>query len=185
MGDAAQLFTVLYEQHHDSVERYVRRRVVDSIVPDVVADVFLVVWRRLGDVPSTAELPWIYGIARRVLANEFRSQHRAGALAERVATHLVERSDDHADHVLGRLEIARAFDRLAPADQETLRLVAWEALEPRAAAIAAGCSVPTFLMRLHRARRRLRRTLDAMSGADHEPNHTGDSRTVEPAGPQR
>jgi RNA polymerase sigma-70 factor (ECF subfamily) len=37
------------------------------MAPDVVAETFLVAWRRLDDVPADP-LPWLYGVARRVLA---------------------------------------------------------------------------------------------------------------------
>lgn len=38
---------------------------------DAVAETFLVAWRRLPEVPSGEEArPWLYGVARRTLANQ-------------------------------------------------------------------------------------------------------------------
>jgi len=45
------------------------------------------------------------------------------------------------------------------ADREVLLLVGWEQLSLRDAAAAFGCSETTFRVRLHRARKRLRRLL--------------------------
>jgi RNA polymerase sigma factor (sigma-70 family) len=154
-------FTALYESHYGAVERYLRRRAPDVAVRDAVAEVFLVAWRRIEEVPDRS-LPWLYGVARRVLANEFRSRQRGQRLEDKVAGQFNASSSqpDFAEVVLSRLSVATAFDRLAEQDQEALRLVAWEELGIRDAAAAAGCSVPAFAMRLHRARRRLRYELE-------------------------
>ncbi|GAA4958990.1 RNA polymerase sigma factor [Actinoplanes utahensis] len=158
MDTVEDRFTRLYRHHYPAVERYVRRRIEDADVRDVVADVFLVAWRRIGDVPPDP-LPWLYGTARHVLANERRGAQRRTSLAARVAGHTDGESADHADTVAGRLSVAAAFDRLPDADAEALRLVSWEGLSLRQAARALDCSVPAFAMRLHRARARLRREL--------------------------
>ncbi len=57
-----------------------------------MAETFLVAWRRLDDVPADA-LPWLYGVARRVLANERRSAGRRAALEQRVATTAADASE--------------------------------------------------------------------------------------------
>ncbi|GIE78751.1 DNA-directed RNA polymerase sigma-70 factor [Actinoplanes philippinensis] len=158
MAKSEERFTVLYEQHYDAVERYVRRRLDDAAVRDVVAEVFLVAWRRLPEVPDDA-LPWLYGTARRVLANEFRGAGRRAALTVRAADHGEFQVDDHADEVAGRVSLAAALAGLPEPYAEALRLVAWECLTLRQAAKAAGCSLPAFAMRLHRARARLRQAL--------------------------
>ncbi|BBH64061.1 DNA-directed RNA polymerase sigma-70 factor [Actinoplanes sp. OR16] len=152
-------FTALYERHYTDVERYVVRRASDVAARDVVADVFVVIWRRIGDVPEPA-LPWIYGVARRVLANELRGVQRRRQLEQKVAGHAGDdTAADHADDVTSAAVLAAAFERLPETDRETLRLIAWEELSTRDAATAAGCSLATFAMRLHRARRRLRREM--------------------------
>jgi RNA polymerase sigma factor (sigma-70 family) len=158
MANSEERFTVLYEQHYDAVERYVRRRLDDASVRDVVAEVFLVAWRRLPEVPADA-LPWLYGTARKVLANEVRGAGRRAALTARVTDHGGFWAGDHADDVAGRVSVTAALARLSGPDAEALRLVAWEELTLRQAAKTAGCSLPAFAMRLHRARARLRQAL--------------------------
>jgi len=93
MADEAQ-FERLYRAHASSVRAYARRRLTsDGLADDVVSDVFLVVWRRLDEVPPQP-LPWLYGIARRALANRRRGEARVIALRTRIA---VERRDAEAD----------------------------------------------------------------------------------------
>jgi RNA polymerase sigma-70 factor (ECF subfamily) len=158
MATAQDRFTRIYEEHYDAVERYVRRRADDAVVRDVVAEVFLVVWRRFDEVPAEP-LPWLYGTAQRILANELRGSRRRTQLVARVAEHAATESDDHAEDVVGMVSVAAAMDRLSEPDQEALRLIAWEGLNLREAARAAGCSITAFAMRLHRARSRLRQEM--------------------------
>lgn len=49
-----------------------------------------------------------------------------------------------------------------------MRLVAWDGLEVREAARVLGCSQGAFRVRLHRARRRLAKRLDATKPIDQE-----------------
>ncbi|MEV4198280.1 RNA polymerase sigma factor [Micromonospora globbae] len=170
MDAAKEQFTELYERHHAEVWRYVARRIVASDVGDVVAEVFLVAWRRLADVPAGSPLPWLYGVARLVLANEARGRRRWQELTVRVAAeagHVIVM--DHADAVVSQRDAAVAFNRLSPGDREILRLVAWEWLTPVEAAAVLGQSRATFAMRLMRARRRLRRHLGMASDAAGRP----------------
>src|SRR5262245_30311394 len=52
---------------------------------DGAADVFLVAWRRLDELPDgAAAWPWLYATARRVIANQRRSSRRRAALQERL-----------------------------------------------------------------------------------------------------
>jgi RNA polymerase sigma-70 factor (ECF subfamily) len=71
---AERRFQEFYRAHEAAVLAYARRR-APAIAEDVVAETFLVCWRRLDDVPANA-LPWLYAVARNVLANERRKQAR-------------------------------------------------------------------------------------------------------------
>ncbi|MEU8329259.1 sigma-70 family RNA polymerase sigma factor [Micromonospora sp. NPDC048839] len=171
MDVVEERFTELYRRHHDDVWRYVARRVIGSDVSDVVAEVFLVAWRRLADVPPASVLPWLYGVARLVLANEARGRQRWRELTLRVAAEpgrSVE--DDHADEVISQRDVVTAFAQVSDADQEILRLVAWERLTPTEAAVVLGCTRATFAMRLMRARRRLRARLDVTADGTSQPS---------------
>jgi RNA polymerase sigma-70 factor, ECF subfamily len=77
-------FELLYAKYAPAVKAYVLRRAAASMVDDVVAEVFVVCWRRFEDVPVDP-LPWLLGVARRVLSTQRRGERRRGALHERLA----------------------------------------------------------------------------------------------------
>ncbi|MFC9249497.1 RNA polymerase sigma factor [Streptomyces sp. NPDC057136] len=77
-------FTAMYRDHRVAVERYVLRWAQPDDVGDVLAEVFLTAWRRLEQVPAEP-LPWLYGVARRVLANDRRAAQRRSDLGGRLA----------------------------------------------------------------------------------------------------
>ena len=151
----------LYERLAPAIRAYAARRVEPDADDDVVADTFAVAWRRL---PREGDpLPWLYGVARRVVHGHRRSHARRGALLQKLRGRPASAPPDPADLVVGDPALARAFATLSERDREAIRLVAWEGLDNAAAARAAGCSPRTFAVRLHRARARLRDALDAAS----------------------
>lgn len=169
--DAEDRFTALYQAHNGAILRYACRRTDPDTAGDVVAETFLVAWRRLAAMPADPDQvePWLYGVARRVLANAQRSQRRT----ERVTARLSSESNgahvpDPAAAVSERERIAQALARLAEPDQEALRLIGWEELDLAGAALAMGCSRSAMSVRLYRARRRLERALSASEG-DEQP----------------
>ncbi|WP_369263519.1 RNA polymerase sigma factor [Streptomyces sp. R35] len=153
-------FTELYRQHHAAVEAYVARRTDPSSVLDVVANVFLTAWRRFADIPDETELPWLYGVARRTLANDRRAQQRQLSLAELLAVQPPPlNTERQPDDVLVEMDLAKAFDLLDEKDREVLRLALWERISLTQCAQVLECSVPTVRVRLFRARKRLRKHL--------------------------
>jgi RNA polymerase sigma-70 factor (ECF subfamily) len=150
-------FNQLYRDHVAAVFAYARSRTSTEAAWEVVEEVFLVAWRRAEAVTPDEPRAWLLGVARRVLANSRRADKRRGALGDRVvALRSVDcLAPDPADEVTTRDAALAAFDRLAERDREVLALVAWGQLSPEAGAGVLGCSKRAFLMRLHRARRRL------------------------------
>lgn len=145
-------FERLFSAHYWAVRGYVLRRSPGAAVEDVVAETFLVAWRRFESVGGDP-LPWLLGVARRVLANQQRAARRRGALAARLQS-LIARPTvgwEPPAEMSARLEAA--IGSLSAREREALLLVAWEDLEPDRAARAAGCSPAAFRVRLHRARR--------------------------------
>jgi RNA polymerase sigma factor (sigma-70 family) len=161
-------FEALFDAHHRAVRTYALRRGAGASADDVVAETFLVAWRRLEAIGEDP-LPWLFGVARRVLANERRGERRRLALFDRLLGVDGQPSPEPTAVLDERLRGALAA--LSPAGREALPLVAWEGLSPERAARAAGCSAATFRVRLHRARRRVARTLgsDAQRPDDATP----------------
>jgi RNA polymerase sigma-70 factor (ECF subfamily) len=140
-----------------------RRTAQPSDAHDAVSETFLTAWRRRDDLAKHEDpLPWLYGVARRVLAN----QRRAGRRRERLEAKLAgERAGADGVEPVESLDqpVLRALRRLRPLDQEVLRLVAWEGLTPARIAAVLGCSANAAAIKLHRARKRLREELEKAS----------------------
>ncbi len=158
--DAESRFRHLYEENLSVVAAYASRRARSGEdAADVVAETFLVAWRRLDKVPEgeNARL-WLLGVARRVLWNGERSarrQRRLGAkLAEEQAFHRVRLVVED-----GNPHLAEALARLPAADRDLLGLVAWEGLNTEELAAVLGCSGNAAKIRVHRARKRLQSML--------------------------
>lgn len=147
-------FTELFTAHYAALVRYAVRRVGPDAAHEVVAETFLVAWRRLDQVPDHA-LPWLYATGRRVVANELRRRGRALRLGERAAAEPRAAPGDPGETVPERLRVRAALEGLSELDQEVLRLAEWEQLSPADVARVLGCSSSAYTVRLHRARRRL------------------------------
>lgn len=139
---------------------YVRRRSDVDGADDLVAEVFLVAWRRLGDVPEDP-LPWLLGVARRVLANRRRGASRDAALLDRITFEPASVASAESAGPESARAIVRALSALRESDREALLLVAWEGLSPGQAATVVGIRPNTFAARLSRARRRFAQALAA------------------------
>jgi RNA polymerase sigma-70 factor, ECF subfamily len=147
-----QRFQRIYERHYRAVLAYALRRASSADAHDVVAETFLVAWRRLASVPPSAEeLPWLYAVAHRVLANQQRGQRRAHRLTARLSFEPGAAYDETGDTGA----VVQALARLRPLDREVLLLQAWEGLSHREVACVFGCSENAVAIRLHRARTRL------------------------------
>jgi len=115
-----------------------------------------VAWRRRSVVPEDA-LPWLYGVARRALADQRRGASRRRRLGLRLRSVATE---EPPALTLDDPELMAALGRLSAGDREALLLCYWEELEPGQMARALGCSRAAAAVRLHRARRRLARELE-------------------------
>lgn len=166
-------FNALYDAHYAAVRAYAWRR-APAFVDEIVAETFLVAWRRLDDVPAGAARPWLLGVARNSHLNIVRGERRrrereisdAFAWQPEEACPQPEPPGDGEDGVLQLLRL------LPEADREVLLLVAWEGLDRVDIAKVLGVSRGNVALRLHRARRRFRALLDqdylaeAAKGAD-------------------
>lgn len=160
---AAQRFRSLYLENYTSLIGYARRRTPTSDdAADVVAETFLVAWRNLHKVPpGEGATPWLFGIARGVLAIQARGARRRSQLAQRVGYELQSQGEPPTPSGIDLTAVVEAFSRLSAKDQEILRLSAWERLGPKQLAIALDCSHGAAKVRLFRARTRLRRLLES------------------------
>ncbi|HZM41022.1 MAG TPA: sigma-70 family RNA polymerase sigma factor [Acidimicrobiales bacterium] len=178
VDDAA--FRELFDAHLADVWRYARRRCTTSAdADDVAGETFAVAWRRRADVPpdgGDARL-WLLGTARRVLANQRRSQGRQHRLHVRVASVArpvpAEARDGSA--------LWDALSRLTPEERDLLIMRAWDELPVTEMAVLLGCTPNAVSLRLRKARRRLADALDRTESAG---SRTSPARSRPPEGGQ-
>jgi len=176
--DEQERFQRAFRGHYSNVRRFVTRIVEPSDVDDVVADTFLVAWRRITDMPAEPRV-WLLTVARRMASNRRRSTRRQRSVSERIA------SDRPPTQECGSQSspTMEAFSELGFVDQQTLALVSWHDLNAREAAEVVGCTHAAFRVRLHRARKRLEARLHddelwaqrAASGMSAPPTHAESS----------
>lgn len=162
-GDRQKRFEDLYDKHRLEVLAYCTRRLGRIDAADACSETFLVAWRRLDDVPPPPKtLPYLYGIAGKVVSNQFRSLRRRGRLDARLTALGVAPAPDPsvlvAQHTRDQ-EVVAAVRKLKPKDREIVMLYAWEDLPRETIAEMTGLSRSALDQRIHRANKRLARAL--------------------------
>ncbi len=161
-GGPEERFRAAFAAHYPAVYGYAARRVGRDEAANLAAETFTVVWRKMHALPDEPDtLPWLYAVARRVLANTLRSRRRRARLAARAAATLADRPPPYELDT----DLAEALGRLSTSDREILLLAAWEGLDPTGLGHVLGCSPNTAAVRLHRARRRLDHAVHDEGGA--------------------
>jgi RNA polymerase sigma factor (sigma-70 family) len=167
IGTDPAAFAEFYRAHVHEVTRFVTRRVADpQLAADLTADVFLAVIEAAADYRGSFGGPrtWLFGIARNVIAAEFRRSARQRRAEDLIAgRRLLDADDidrlvakiDASRHVRGLHEELRA---LPDGERAVLELVAVDGLSVAEAAAALGIRPVAARVRLHRARRALRST---------------------------
>ena len=155
-------FTSLYHDTYRMLLAYARRRVDEQTADEVVAEVFLVAWRRRDEVPEDFERAWLFGVARNTILTASRAARRRNALNGKLCN--VARPPAWSD---GCNEASDRTDALLPAlrslreeEREILMLVAWEGLSHTEIGEALGISPNAVAIRVHRARKRLADQID-------------------------
>lgn len=163
-----QRFNALFASSSSDIVAYCGWRAASaSDAQDAAAEVFLIVWRRLDELPEgDGARVWLYATARKVLANQRRSSRRQAALRDRLALNgspvVQEPSPSGGEELL----VHEALRRLRPRDREVLLLSEWEDLSPAQIAEVLGCAAMTARGRLHRARRRFRTAFEGLVARD-------------------
>lgn len=154
--------------HSAAVLAYAARRTsCAEDAADVLAETYLIAWRRIVTMPDEPDArPWLFTVARNVLANQHRATTRRTALTESLLADAARTVAAHqrppsVETDLSATGLGRALSRLPEPDREVLLLAGWEGLTPAQIARVLDCSPPAARVRLHRARRRLRALLDA------------------------
>lgn len=167
-SSAARRFREAYDTYASDVAAYALRRLPAEDAADVVAETFVVVWRRIDEMPEEPSTrTWLLRVTRRVANAQAEGKQREDRLAERLAEQFQDRFGDLPP--IDRLEqlslVGAAIKRLSEDDRELLLLVAWDDLQPAEIGTLLGLPGPVVRKRLHRARTRLRRHLADLDGS--------------------
>lgn len=159
--DDRSRFEAVYRRTYEQILGYaVRRCSSPEDAADVVAETYVIAWRRITELPDgEAGKLWLYGVARRVLANHRRSERRRltrhAELTDEIE-HLYTAPSHHSE----QHGVDEAMDMLADSDRELLALTLWEGLDPGEIATVLDCSRNAARIRLHRARKRFAKALE-------------------------
>jgi RNA polymerase sigma factor (sigma-70 family) len=177
-GVSCDRFEALYAEHCKPLLAYALRRTAQPAnAADVVAETFLVAWRRLDAVPEDEPRLWLYGVAHRVLANHHRGRRRREQLSRRLGAVIAEHVVADPAEAIGMAALVRdAMEHLPADDREILRLTAWEGLSSPQIAVVLGIPPATVRTRLRRARRRFREAMGCDPGQE-EGKRAGPIRT--------
>jgi RNA polymerase sigma-70 factor (ECF subfamily) len=149
-------FERVYAEHFAFVWRNLRRLgVAPAQLDDAAQDVFIVVHRRLGEVRVDALRPFLFGVVRRVAADQRRSAGRHHAEALDDAPEVASGAPD-AEGELARAEAARmvraVLARLGDEQREVFVLAELEQMAAPEIAEAIGVPLNTVYSRLRAAR---------------------------------
>jgi RNA polymerase sigma factor (sigma-70 family) len=156
-------FEAIWRAHRHQVLAYCLRRATSADAEDACAETFLVVWRRLDEIPPAPKtLLWLYGIARKVLSNQTRAFYRRGRLHMKLTNLgmtpaadpmlvVVQSADDRV--------VIDAVRRLKPVDREIVMLDVWEGLSRAEIADVMDMTRAAVDQRIHRAYQKLSRAL--------------------------
>lgn len=166
------LFGVVFDRHFEAIHRYLERRAGRDIADDLAGQVFCLAFEqrhRFQPLHDTAR-PWLYGLATNLLLKHWRHSARERqafarlAIATTPAENDAAAADDRIDAAQQGNLLRAALNRMPPADLDVVLLIAWEDLSYDEVATALGIPEGTVRSRLHRARRVIRRHLEAADG---------------------
>lgn len=171
--DDGEQFATIFDRYAAVIHRYLSRRIGVSIADDLTSQTFLVAFDRRTsfDPAHPTALPWLYGIATKLLSRHRRTEVRQYRAFARTGVDAFQ--DSHDERIAARVtasalsrQLAAALHRL-PADQrDVLLLIAWEELSYQEAGDALGIPVGTVRSRLSRARSKVRDALGGSNPAD-------------------
>ncbi|WP_179950214.1 RNA polymerase sigma factor [Burkholderia sp. MSMB1826] len=152
----------LYRLYHRRLARFLTRLTWrNEVIEEIINDTFMVVWKRAGDFRGESTVStWIIGIAYRLALRALRDQRRSQfELLDIEHADMV--TQYWHDHELPDL-LEKALD-LLPVEQRIVMSLAY-VLGHSVSEIAeiTGCPVTTVKARMHRARCKLRETLDTL-----------------------
>ena len=166
-----------FEDHFDAVSRYCLRRLNPEDAREAVAQVFVVAWRKIDEMPGDgATLPWLYRIAFYEVGTIRRTTRRLIALRTRLNGQA--RPDNPGPEAIvvsnaERSAVIDALSTLSDTDREVILLRSFEELTIPEIAVATNCSEAAARKRVDRAFARLAKAAGlTAAGSEVEISHS-------------
>jgi RNA polymerase sigma-70 factor (ECF subfamily) len=159
-------FEHLFNSYAKSVRAFIWRRsngldVGVSSVDDIEADVWTIAWARKDAAPTELELelPWLFQIARHVLANHIRKNVTRRKISNTLnPDELTSLAADAL--VLLNEEIVGVFSVLNASEREVMALTVWEGLKPAQISVVLGVTPNAVSIRMNKARKKISEYLE-------------------------
>jgi len=161
-SDARAVFEQLFRDTRTDLLAYIMRRSQSAEdAADVLAETYLIAWRKLETIPGGERSRlWLFGVARNLLLKSASRRRSRDALVDRLAGELRTAHPRHPPIEDERSAPLRAaLATLSERDREIVLLTAWEGLTPKQIAAVVGTPANIVRVRLHRARTRLKRDI--------------------------
>jgi RNA polymerase sigma factor (sigma-70 family) len=164
----ADALEVFYRENLETVRRFVARRVADPhLAADLTAEIFLAAVDSAASYRPDRGVPaaWLVGVARHVVATEFRRQARERAVVGRISgrrlldADSLGRIEERIDAERKARELYGALASLPRRDRALMELVALDGLSVSEAAAVLRVKPGTARVRLHRSRLRMQEQL--------------------------
>lgn len=152
-------FEVFFRNNYQLVVSVVQNRLGPSgDVEEIVASAFQVAWQHY-ERGNELSVPWLYGVVRNLVGNEYRRRDRSIALVEK----LTSEAQVASSAVESEVNLVRdALDTLPEAQREILIMAYWDELTPDEIARVLSISTGNARVRLTRARKVLRTAIDQL-----------------------
>ena len=148
-----QTFSGFFEENYSLVLAVAEHRLASRHdAEEVATDTFHIAWERYVRGESL-NVPWLYGVLRNVIGNEYRSRDRRSALREKIGEHAVSAGPVPHDPYD---DVRDAVERLPDEHREILKMTYWEDLTGPEIAAVLGLSATAVRSRILRARRLLK-----------------------------
>jgi len=150
--DSKDFFSFFFTEHKQFVARFIARRSYFD-QDDILNEVFLIAWRKWNKLPTVVDEQrlWLYGIARRVIANKQRWKARLDKFNLLSEPLNVINRDPSAQSNMS-LAVHEALGAISPEHREVLMLTEWDQLSTRDVAKMLQVPETTITKRLHAAR---------------------------------
>ena len=166
MADRQVIFCTIYERYLEQIFRFIYLKVnSQELAEDLAGEVFLRVWRHLGEDSIEYPQAFLYGIARNIVADYYR-QGRKIFVVMQVEEMGESLEDDYSfeDQTLQNFEMDKVRQALSMLSEDYQNFIIWRYLEelsvPEIAQIT-GKAEENVRVGIHRAIRSLRGKLES------------------------